>query len=292
MNNGKKILALLTYAPETYVVRTVGYLNLCQYGDGVSVLNDLKKRYDPVKEKLNNFKKSNPNALAYYELIKNSIKNSDLNEVQGIPRAFIAELARHPSFTNPQKQINNYEDENLRFNKITLDLIRREKEARLKMLKAKNEFAAAKRQKSSDLKKKEQQYLAVGIEAAIANRAKDGIKKMRTEALARIEKEKTELRNKIATTLQSRYNQFLASLDNLIDQREVLAYEIYSGAGEHIRYQMAGGEIKERAPAALTPKEEESYKWKYKGEVWEDEIGHYRSSLKNVCPSDDVAQGG
>lgn len=280
------------YAPETYVVRTVGYLNLCQYGDGVAVLDDLKKRYAPVEAKLSSFKKSNPNALAYYELVKNSIKNSDLNEVQGIPRAFIAELARHPSFTGPQKQINNYEDENLRFNKIALDLIRKEKEVRLHMLKAKNEFATAQRQKSSNLKKKEQEYLAVGIEYAIASRAKDGIKKMRTEALARIDKEKEELRNKIAKTLQTRYNDFLASLDNLIDQKDVLAYEIYSGAGEHIRYQMAGGEIKDRAPAALTPKEEESYKWKYKGEVWEDEIGHYRSSLKNVCPSDDVAQGG
>jgi len=33
-----------------------------------------------------------------------------------------------------------------------------------------------------------------------------------------------------------------------------------------------------------------SFNWKFKGEIWEDEIGHYRSSLKNVCPSDSVAQ--
>ena len=55
---------------------------------------------------------------------------------------------------------------------------------------------------------------------------------------------------------------------------------------------MAGGEIKERAPANITPTEKDSYSWKHKGEVWEDEIGHYRSALKNVCPSDDVAQVG
>lgn len=280
------------YAPETYIVRTVGYLNLCQYGDGVAVLNDLKKRYSSVEDKLTAFKKTNTDPLAYYELIKSSIRNSDLNEVQGVPRSFIAELARHPSFTGPQKQINNYEDENNRFNKITLDLIRKEREVRLRMIKAKNEYKVAQSKKASNLKKKEQEYLAVGIEYAIASRAKEGIKKMRTLAIARMDKEKTELRNKIAKTLQTRYSDFLASLDNLIDQKEVLAYEIYSGAGEHIRYQMAGGEIKDRSPAALTPKEDESYKWKYKGEVWEDEIGHYRSSLKNVCPSDDVAQGG
>ena len=26
------------FSPESYVVRTVGYLNLCQYGDGAQVL--------------------------------------------------------------------------------------------------------------------------------------------------------------------------------------------------------------------------------------------------------------
>lgn len=282
------------YSPETYIVRTVGYLNLCQFGDGVGVLNDLKKRYTPVQDKLMLFKKSNKDAIKYYDLVKTFIKNSDLNEIEGIPRAFIVELARHPSFTQPQKQINNYEDENARFNKIALDLIRREKEARLTALKAKNELAKAKREKASasKIQKFEQQFLAVGVESTIAGRARDGIKKMRLAAIDRMDKEKKQLGEKIAKNLQSRYNDFTASLENLIDQNEVLAYEIYSGAGEHIRYQMAGGEIKERSPAALTPNEKESYKWKYKGEVWEDEIGHYRSSLKNVCPSDDVAQGG
>jgi hypothetical protein len=53
---------------------------------------------------------------------------------------------------------------------------------------------------------------------------------------------------------------------------------------------MAGGKIDDRNPTALTPEEKNSYKWKFRGEVWEDEIGHYRSSLKNVCASDELAQ--
>jgi ribonuclease HI len=28
-------------------------------------------------------------------------------------------------------------------------------------------------------------------------------------------------------------------------------------------------------------------KWNFKGEIWEDEIGHFRSSLENVCPKEE-----
>ncbi|MFZ3231387.1 MAG: hypothetical protein WA160_14350 [Pseudobdellovibrio sp.] len=279
------------YAPDTYIVRTVGYLNLCQFGDGVGVLNDLKKRYTSTQEKLENFKKNNTDPSKYYDLVKTWLRNTNVDEVEGVPRAFIVELARHPNFTSIQKQMNNYEDENSLFNKITIDLIRKEREARLKMLQSKNEYAVMKRDKvSSDrLHTKEKEFLAVGVEHMIISRAREGIKKMRAAAVARLNNEKEELRLKVSKNLKSRYTDFVATLGNLVDQKDVLSYEIYSGAGEHIRYQMAGGEVKERNTATLAPDEKESYKWKFKGEVWEDEIGHYRSSLKNVCPSDDLA---
>jgi len=99
--------------------------------------------------------------------------------------------------------------------------------------------------------------------------------------------EQTTLREKAALALKNRYQQFTASLTKFIDQKEVLSYEIYSGAGEHLRYQMAGGKINEQAPSNITPTDKDSYTWKHKGEVWEDEIGHYRSALKNVCPAED-----
>ena len=282
------------YAPDTYIVRTVGYLNLCQFGDGVNVLNDLKKRYTPVQEKLESFQKANKDPLKYYELVKTWLKNSDQQEVDGVPRSFIVELARHPVFTALQKQLNNYEDENSKFNKITIDLIRKERDARLKMLQAKNALSVLKSEGGSvdKIRRTEQTFLAIGVEHMIISRAREGIKKVRLAAIDRIEKEKDTLRLQASKNLQGRYNDFIAALTNLVDQKEVLSYEIYSGAGEHIRFQMAGGEIKDRTPTALTPAEQESYKWKFKGEVWEDEIGHYRSSLKNVCAPDDTAQGG
>ena len=284
------------YAPDTYIVRTVGYLNLCQYGDGLSILDDLNKKYKSIHEKLEAFKTANKADLQYYDLVKNFLKNSQQDEYSGVPRAFIVELARHPRYLKIQNQINNYEDENSRFNKITIDLIKKERVARLTMLKAKNELAGGKRDKKSKstLADLEKSFLAKGIEHLITQRAREGIKKMREAAITRLTTEETQLRLKAAVNLKNRYFEFTASLDNLIDQKEVLSYEIYSGAGEHLRFQMAGGQVnaddKTRETAALKSSENQNYQWKHKGEVWEDEIGHYRSSLKNVCPKEEVAQ--
>lgn len=280
------------YAPETYIVRTVGYLNLCQYGDGMSVLDDLNKKYKTVFDQLSQFKDSHKNSIDYYDLVKAFLKTPTADTIEGLPRAFVVELARHPAYINYQKQINNYEDENSRFNKLTIDLIKKEREARLAMLKSKNEFLAAQRngKKGAELSVFEKKYLAFGVEHVIYSRAKDGIKKMREAAIARLTKEEDNLRLKASENLMNRYNEFVATLDHLVDQKEVLSYEIYSGAGEHIRFQMAGGEIKEgRSQASLNPTDKENYQWKFKGEVWEDELGHYRSSLKNVCPKEEVA---
>jgi hypothetical protein len=279
------------YAPETYVVRTVGYLNLCQYGDGMHILEDLNKRYKKVQDGLEAYQKTNTVGMSYYDLVKDFLKNPKQESFDGVPRAFVVELGRHPSYMNLQTQINAYEDENSRFNKVTIDLIRKEREARLEMLKAKNEFTQAQRdgKKGDPLRALEKKYLAKGVEHLIYSRARNGIKKMREAALARLVKEENTLREKAGQNLQTRFGELVASLDRLIDQQEVLSYEIYSGAGEHIRYQMAGGEAKktDKQPASLTPDDKDNYAWKFKGEVWDDEIGHYRSSLKDVCPAEE-----
>lgn len=280
------------YAPDTYVVRTVGYLNLCQYGDGVHVLEDLNKKYKSISDKLETYQKNNKDPLSYYDLVKTFLKNSKQDEFDGVPRSFVVELARHPNYMNFQTQINNYEDENNRFNKLTIDLIRKEREARLQMLKAKNEYAQAGRdgKKGDGLLSLEKKFLARGVEHLIYSRAREGIKKMREAAVARLLLEENKLRGQAAKNLQARFTDLVGTLNHLVDQQEVLTYEIYSGAGEHIRFQMAGGETNpDRAQASLTPDDKENYKWKFKGEVWDDELGHYRSSLKNVCPKDEIA---
>ncbi|MGZ3772618.1 MAG: tetratricopeptide repeat protein [Pseudobdellovibrionaceae bacterium] len=274
------------FSPESYVVRTVGYLNLCQYGDGMHVLSDMNKKYSPWKKKLEEYKKIHRDTLAYYDTVKNWLKNADLKEVDGLPRSFIVELARHPSFTGIQKQINAHEDEVARFNNISMTLVKMERELIAKQTEASKQINPSKKSESAENK-----LLGYRIQYHIAKKARLSIKAVRTQALARIEKEKSALRIQASKSLQTRFGEILVSLDKILDQNEVLQYELYSGAGEHIRYQMAGGEINDKERPELKVEKEKSLNWKFKGEVWEDELGHYRSSLKNVCPHDGSVAG-
>lgn len=283
------------FAPESYVVRTVGYLNLCQYGDGAEVLNEMRQKYAPWKKKLEAYNTSHKDSLAYYDTVKSWIKNSDLKEVDGLPRSFIVELARHPAYMSVQKQINNYEDEEGRFNKIALTLVKMERDLLNKQNAANKELLNAKKGIKGDspsesaaaaVQLAEKKLLSYRIQYHIANKARTSIKNLRTKGIARIEKEKDVLRTAASKTLQSRFGEMLASLNKVLDQNDVLQYELYSGAGEHIRYQMAGGDVNDKERPELKVAKEKSLNWKFKGEIWEDEVGHYRSSLKNVCPQE------
>lgn len=288
------------FSPESYVVRTVGYLNLCQYGDGSQVLNEMSKKYAPWKKKLEEYQTRQTSNLNYYDTVKSWLKNSDMKEVDGLPRSFIVELARHPAYMSVQKQINNYEDEVIRFNKVALTLIRMERDLIAKQNAANKDLMEAKKSLKGDapseaivarIQSAEQKLLSYRIQSHIAKKARLSIKNLRAVGLARIDKEKSILRLQASQALQGRFKEMLANLNRVLDQNEVLQYELYSGAGEHIRYQMAGGEINEKERPELKVQKEKSLNWKFKGEIWEDEVGHYRSSLKNVCAQENSVAG-
>jgi len=287
------------YNPESYVVRTVGYLNLCQFGDGMSVLNNLGRKYAPMVGKLIQHEEEKKESKDYYHLVRTWLKNPELREVEGVPRSYIVELARHPSFVVIQKQINNFEDEITSFNNVTLKLVQREKDLikkqgdanqelnkiRLKMHEPKAEVSMLKNQESYQVKR----LASYKYQAQNVNKARNNVKDAREKSFVRIDKEKNASREAAAKSLKKRYSEMLVALKNVLDQNEVLQYEIYSGAGEHIRYQASGGEAQKRDPSAEKGQAEKgkSMKWNFKGEIWEDEIGHFRSSLQNVCAADD-----
>ena len=280
------------YVPESYIVRSIGYLNLCQYGDALHVLTDLENRFKQIHEKLIHFQSSNSNPLLYYDLIKNWYKNSDLAEINTLPRSFIAELAIHPSFTKIQKQINRLEEENSIMDKLIIDFSNKENLVKQNIISLKNEIKSQKNQSiSQDIQLKNEKRISLSeIEIQIIRNGQDRMKKMRQTFSNRFESNKESLKNTAASTIKNHFNELVESLGKFLDQEEILAYEVYSGAGEHIRYQMADGKINDRTPTALSPEDKKSYKWKFRGEVWEDEIGHYRSSLKNVCANEELAQ--
>jgi hypothetical protein len=287
------------YNPESYTVRTVGYLNLCQFGDAAQALGNMGKRYGPTYGRLETFMASqkDPNL---YETVRKLLKNPELREVDGLPRSFIIELARHPSFINAQKHMNSFEDEISNFNKITINILQREKDLlkrQTEITKTISETKAAQhvpkidsetlkklQEKESQLEKK---LFLVKFEYQNVNRARNQIKETRQKAVTRLEGEKNGLRKSISGTLAKRFETLAKGLKNLLDQTEVLNYEIYSGAGEQMRFQASGGDVNNKERPQLKPEADKSTTWNFKGEIWEDEIGHFRSSLKSVCPPGD-----
>lgn len=284
------------FAPESYSARSVAYLNLCQYGDGSQTLTNFKHKYGPLVVRLEKYRSEKKAAQDDYDTVKTWLKNSDLKEVNGLPRSFIVELARHPSFTRTQNQINNFEDELDRFASATIsllqlekDLTRKQNDMREEMQKIKvrreerKEIAATVKQRLDEL---ERDLATAKIRYDLAKRARGFIKDARARAVARIDAEKVILKERASKALRHRLETLTADLSHVLEQNEVLQYEILAGAGEHLRAQSAGAEMGGKKPE-MPKADGKSTTWSFKGEIWEDEVGHYRSSLKNVCPKDD-----
>ncbi len=286
-----------TFAPESYVVRTVGYLNLCQFGDGARVVQDMKKRYTPVQGRMRSYKRSRKSELEYYESVKRFMRDSNSKEIDGLPRGFVWALARHPSFMIEQKAINSIEDQVSRYNRITMDLIKREKFLLADQSSVRNKIIELKKklkpkETTPEIAELEKRLLSFKVQHFIVKKARTSIKQVRAQGLVRLEKEKQERKVAAGKALVYRFDNLLSNLSNSLDQTDVLQYELFAGAGEHLRFQAAGGEIDPKQAKGLKPEENRQLKWDFKGEVWEDELGHYRSSLKNVCPEVEGENGG
>ncbi|MCB0370423.1 MAG: hypothetical protein KDD45_13615, partial [Bdellovibrionales bacterium] len=186
---------------------------------------------------------------------------------------------------------------------VSLKLIQREKDlvskqvqlskgltqVRTDLLNPKKNHEILKDQEKQILKKQRSfKYQQKGIKAA-----RDTIKSIRDVSFVRIDKDKAKERELAGKALKVRMVQLKKELKELLDQNELLQYEIYSGAGEQLRFQSVSQDTKSNEERAkelakqIQKEKDKNVKWNFKGEIWEDEIGHFRSSLKNVCPKDD-----
>jgi hypothetical protein len=282
---------------ESYVVRTVAYLNLCQFGDASSSLQNLGRKYAPIYGRMEAYQRARQDAGEFYDTVRAWLQNPAQKEVDGIPRSVIVEWAKHPAFVNIQKNMNSYEDEINNFNTVTLNLIQREKDLLVliadtnkKLFDIRSRFDDPKNNQAilrEEEAKLNVQLSAYKYESSNTNRARNQVKFIRDLALVKLDKDKKDVRKLASETLQKRFAKMTTDLKELLEQNEVLQYEIYSGAGEHIRYQTASGEVKKDKGEELKVEKSKAMKWSFKGEIWEDEIGHFRSSLKSACAPDE-----
>ncbi len=294
------------YKPESYVIRTIGYLNLCQYGDAYKTLSILEKQYRPVLDKMVSYQSGSGHQA--YQTIKTYISSKvAINEVDGLPAPVIREMARHKDFLVRQLALNRQSEERDIYTRLDRDVeislakaqaTVTKSRAKIELLK-KNIILAgnnglqaeAKKQMESDLEHEFKTLNAQFFQIDLFNDAKKAVSAYRAESVKLAEQRIAASKVELESTLQKRLTSMKEDLIRILDNNELLRYEVYSGSGENIRFQVAGGEKSNRVPASVLPKSK-SLQWDFDGEYWEDEIGHYRSSLKNNCPDSRQARNG
>lgn len=289
------------YQPESYIVRTVSYLQLCQYGDAETVLKDFLRKYKFAQQQIASYKKGNPDHLA---TVREFLRAGSPKSWAGLPRSLLVELGRDPQFIALQKQINELEDDDQKLFKLSAELLAfdqaQQKELILEGQRLKDhEDHMSKTQNPMTretllLEKNniERRIFKSTLLRALVAKAQKGLEREWNDHHLQWAKKKELLKKEQSLVLTAGFQNLEQDLTHWLEQSELLFYEIHSGAGEHLRYQMATTD--EAGSKAITKDSkkttDKNQMWAFDGEIWEDEVGHYRSSLKNVCPDTDQGQ--
>jgi tetratricopeptide (TPR) repeat protein len=291
------------YKPESYVVRTIGYISLCQYPDAYRSLARMEHEYRGWLTKMQQFTKNTKAPKDFYVTMARYLASSSQTEIGGLPFQVLREMGRHRDYLNLQESINHRIDEQEQYGflkgMIKKDIekatwLKAQARARLVAIDAK--IAASKKNESlfkelNQLKQdKATEHSLIDyfdFQISVFNEGRESLKKFEDKASRKLAVMKDDLILKAGDVLKKRLFGMVKDLEVLFDNNEFLRYEVFAGSGENIRHDMAGGEKRVVASAKPVSKD---LSWNFDGEFWEDEIGHYKSSLKDNCPKNQAAR--
>jgi tetratricopeptide (TPR) repeat protein len=288
------------FMPESWVVRTIGYIDICQYGDSYRTLTKLEQLHSSQLRAINDYLGKNKSPEKYYDTVRSYIKGRSDAPVDGLPSQVVREIARQRGFLNVQESLNAKEDEIAQYKFVASLIVKDQAGLKNRLAQAKarlvqvnanlkkaatdptltknlNEWNAQKRNETTIIKNYE-------FQVGLFEQGRTGFNGLRGVSNARLDAEKNRLRVIGGKELMQNMVETKDRLAQVLEGNEFLRYEIFAGSGENIRYQVAGGATTEgmRIPANVKP--QKILNWEFDGEYWEDEIGSYRSTLKNNCP--------
>lgn len=301
------------YKPESYVIRTIGYLHLCQYGDAYRTLTILEKDYramltsiDTYNKAIGSFTDGRYGTIRRFLQGFNKPGRTEVKDIDGLPSPVIREIARQKDFLNLQKSLNRQIDERAVYSRIEAAIDQSLKEAQNKVtqtrkridiirknlasIKSKPQLEPNRMQWQSDLDSELSRLNERFFSVDLFNEAKKAVAQYNREVVAGADRRGQDIKVKLESVIANRIVKIRTDLSRYMDNNELLRYEVFAASGENIRFQVAGGEKSNRVPASAIPKSK-SLQWDFDGEYWEDEIGHYRSSLKNNCPMNGDGRG-
>ena len=295
------------YQPESFVVRSIGYLNICQYGDAYRTLSFIEKDYRDWAGKTNHYLESKGKPLDIYATVRNYIRGKSAEDVEGVPYQVWREMAHRKDFLNVQTALNDKSDETRRYEGVN-EKIKTEKASirwhadqskrrfdqwRGQIAKSKVEKGLQKNLDQWNASLKLERDLIVGYryQLAILEQSRQGYLEFQKRSQTKLDTESVTLTQRAGEVLLGHAKSMQKEMSRVLDNNEFLRYEVFSGSGENIRFQVAGGQVdgsSNRVPAHIKPTK--MMNWNFDGEFWEDEIGSYRSGLQNNCPADPSVQ--
>lgn len=288
------------YKPESFVVRTIGYLNICQYGDAYRTLSWLEKEYRPWLDGVKQYLSDKKDPIDYYRTSISYLKGKSTDSVDGLNYQVIREIARQKEFLNAQTGINLKADEYPRYSGIEkgivnerLQIRNRETKAASRFRDIKNKVAKGEKDRvpvvqidewKNQMKVERDIVLGLRFQSELLEKSRLAYKQLEKVTLTQLESESLKLQSLAGKVLGDSLKRVQNEMGTVLENNEFLRYEVFAGSGENIRYQVAGGKVGDanRLPASVKP--EKLQNWSFDGEYWEDEIGSYRSSLNNNCP--------
>jgi hypothetical protein len=243
--------------------------------------------------------KSQP--VTVYNTVKAYLRGKSTDDVEGVPHQIWREMARRKDFLNLQLALNDKQDEAKRYEGVNEKIKTEKASIRNRADQSKKRFdtlkaalTKAKADQASDrsledkrnsLKAERDLTIALRFQLAILEQSRQGYLTYQRTSQAKLDTETTTLTTKAGEILLTRAKSMQTDMNRVLENNEFLRYEVFSGSGENIRYQVAGGDVgnMNRVPAHIRPTK--MMNWSFDGEYWVDEIGSYRSSLQNVCPT-------
>ncbi|MFK8138053.1 MAG: tetratricopeptide repeat protein [Bdellovibrionales bacterium] len=288
------------YKPESYIIRALGFLSLCQFPDAYRSVSEFEKKYGDLYKYMSSFnKKAGKSSRKYYSEVTSYLK-SPTSEKFKKNSMVLKEAARQKAFIKVQETINQYADEeyqatfikglirdDLKKNWRTITALKTQIKAtkeKIKGLKTTKKIKAKKAQLVSELNVRKLQLAKNRFYRRV-------MKDARTKNTSLNRSIKRQLASSIKNqqlvagrVLRGSYKKMEKDLRLFIENNELLKYEIFSGAGSHIRYKLAGGASEGKTVNIDKEVKKAALNWEFDGEFWEDEIGHYRTEVNNLCP--------
>lgn len=285
------------FKPETYVIQTIGYLSMCQFGSADETLSVLEQEYASWKDQTKTYLGSDKSA---YKTLMSYLGSKDSSkDVDGLPAAVIREMGRDKEFLVLQKKLNNIIDEinfyqsavqeimTLR-NRIKTDITSLEKDVN----KLNNEVIKLEKQnranrvqeKEAELTAKSQELILQNYRISLIDQGLSTYRNLTGDSTRRVMSIRDAYIKDAERTLRGALANIDLRLDKVLKNNDLLRYEIYANSGKNIRYRAAGGQVSGRVPAKEIKKTKKDYGWAFKGEFWADEIGKFVANVPDLCP--------